>query len=233
MSVINSLFGSDFTGWTTVIGDGNYNPPGVSPVDTNDILCENEGARSVLSANVLHRKIMAHNITYYKVTDEIAMSCNHYAKYAFRLPYVISTGNTDFNGQTVEGGLFIWDGADTQLDYGLAFQWVINPWDPDYKKVRYWNGSAWINLTTLEPDTGFHTIEFTLDIQNQVAHLSIDGITYAQNVFSATPKTGWSNIVEARFQAETISIYPPPIAPFPEQRVVFKDWKWEWTTPVS
>lgn len=233
MSNLKFLSGSNLSNWITTVGDGNYNPSGIEPVNESDISCDNETDFTILNANILKRQIMAHNITYYKDLDLAALTCIHKAKYLFQLPYVISTGNTDFNGQTVEGGLFVWDGQGLQLDHGLAFQWVINPWDPDFKSLRYWNGTSWEYLDTLEPDTSIHTVEFILDMANHTATLIIDGTTYSQNVFSSTVKIGWSSSVESRFQAETISIYPGPIGPYVEQRVVFKDWEWEWISPIS
>ena len=144
-----------------------------------------------------------------------------------------SASNLDFNGQTVEGGLFVWDGFATQLDYGLAFQWVINPFDVDYKKIRYWDGSNWQSLgVNLDPDNKYHTIEFHLDISNYEAYLTIDNITYPQNVFSETPKIGFGATVDARFQAETISIFPPELGTIPSQKVNFKDWSWKWSNDI-
>lgn len=228
MSIYKLLSGTNLSTWTTVVGDGNYNPPGVEPVNIADISCENEPDFSEVNANILKRQVMAHNITYIKDMDVEAMNCIHRARYKFQLPYVISTGNTDYNGQTVEGGLFVWDGADTQLDYGLAFQWVINPWDPNFKAIRYWDGTTWINLGTLEPDTSVHTIKFKLNMVNQTAYITLDGNTFSQNVFSSTVKIGWSSLIESRFQAEVISIYPGPTGPYLEQKVIFKNWRWKW-----
>ena len=232
MPILRSESGVNFDNWTVVIGDGNYTAPGEPPVNSNDISTVNKTNHSVLKANVLNRRIMVHNITYHKIVDDDAMTCLHTAKYKFKMPYTISTANTDFNGQTVEGGLFVWDGPDTELDYGLAFQWVINPWDANYKSFRYWDGSTWQALGTLEPDTQYHTVEFELDIPNEEAYLTLDGFTFLNNVFSATTKTGWSSIIEARFQAETISIFPPATGSVPLQKVNFKDWEWEWSTLV-
>lgn len=233
MSIIKSLSGANLSNWITVVGDGNYNPPGVAPVNALDISCDNTPDSSFVKSNILKRQIMAHNITYYKDVDVAALTCVHHAKYTFQLPYVVSTGNTDYNGQTVEGGLFVWDGPDTQLDYGLAFQWVINPWDPNFKSLRFWNGTSWDYLDVLEPDTNTHVVEFVLDIINQTATLSIDGTTYTQNVFSSTTKVGWGSSVDARLQAEVISIFPGPSGPYLEQKVLFKDWEWEWISPIS
>jgi hypothetical protein len=41
---------------------------------------------------------------------------------------VPSTAGGAYSAQTVDIGLFVWEGATTQLDYGTAFQWVLNPW---------------------------------------------------------------------------------------------------------
>ncbi|MGB3463771.1 MAG: hypothetical protein WBA74_00800 [Cyclobacteriaceae bacterium] len=228
MQLIRSDIGTDLTGWEVVVGDGLYHAPGEQPVNETDLSTNNLGADSLLVANVSGRRIMAHNITFKRYIDTAAMNSYQEASYKFQLPYAISTANTNFNGQTVEGGLFIWDGLNTQLDYGLAFQWVINPWDPNYKAINIWIGTGWQYLTDLEPDVNFHSIGYKLDMNNQTAFLSIDGNEFSQNVFSSTPKTGWGSEVASRFQAETISIFPASSGSVPRQEVKFKDWKWEW-----
>ena len=232
MAIIRSESGANLNNWTLVVGDGLYHHPSEAPVQLSDIKTIDQTNHSVVKANVDARRIMAHNITYHKVVDNVALTCTHTASYKFKMPYTISTGNTDFNGQTVEGGLFVWDGATAELDFGLAFQWVINPWDPNYKAFRCWDGSGWVTLGSLNPDTAYHTVDFELDIQNQEAFISLDGFKFAQNVFSSTPKTGWSAMVEARFQAETISIFPAPTGTVPKQKVHFKDWTWDWEEPL-
>ena len=225
--------GTNLNNWIVSFGDGNYVAPGETPVSITDIKTVNRTKKSTLKANVLNRRIMAHNITYHKIVDSTAMTDTHVASYKMKIPYVISTSNVDFNGQTVEGGLFVWDGLATQLDYGLAFQWVINPFDVDYKKIRYWDGSNWQSLgVNLDPDNKYHTIEFHLDIPNSEAYLTIDNITYPQNVFSETPKIGFGTTVDARFQAETISIFPPELGTIPSQKVNFKDWSWKWSNDI-
>ncbi|GLB47982.1 hypothetical protein [Neptunitalea lumnitzerae] len=232
MAIIKSESGVNLANWTVVLGDGNYAAPGVAPVSAADIATSNTTAYGLLEANVDNRRIMAHNITYNKIVETTALSVTHTATYTFKIPYTISTGNTNFNGQTVEGGLFVWDGVSTQLDYGLAFQWVINPWDANYGKVFYWNGSGWTYLgCTLTPDTNNHEISFELNIANQEAYITLDGVTYTQNVFSETTKSGWGTTVDARFQAETISIYPSATGSVPSQKVEFKNWSWVWDSP--
>ena len=231
MPLLFNESGNNLEGWTLVVGDGNYHAPGVDSVNIADISSPDTPNYSILKANIQKRRIMAHNITYTKETNPITMNCLHQAEYKFKLPYTIATSNTDFNGQTVEGGLFVWDGSNTELDHGLAFQWVINPWDPNYKALRYWDGSNWLPLGVLEPDTEYHTVKFELDIPAATAYITIDNTQFSLNVYSTTPKTGWSTITEARFQAETISIFPAPTGNVPTQEVYFKDWNWQWSTP--
>ena len=230
MPVTRSESGANLTNWIVNVGDGNYNAPGEAAVNSADISTVNQTTESVVKANILNRRIMAHNITFHRITDPDALIDTHVASYEFKVPYTIATSNTDFNGQTVEGGLFVWDGPTTELDYGLAFQWIINPFDPDYKALRYWDGSGWQSLgQDLEPDSNYHTAEFELDIPNEEAYFKLDGTSFAQNIFSETTKTGFGTTVDARFQAETISIYPPATGTIPSQKVNFKDWSWEWS----
>ncbi|WP_010136550.1 hypothetical protein [Ochrovirga pacifica] len=220
--------GLDFTGWDVVVGDANYVMNNEAPITINDIETEHQDSLSVLSANVSNRYIMTHNITYKKIVSDSLVLMKHKASYKFKIPYTVSTQNTTNNGQTVEGGLFVWDGSDTQLDYGLAFQWIVNPWVPEFGEVHYWDGAYWQYLTTLPVDTLYHSIVFELNFRSYQAFITIDGVLYTQNVISTTPKQGWGNTVDGRLQAEVISIYPSEYAEsIPVQEVYFKDWEWE------
>lgn len=220
--------GLDFVGWDVVVGDANYELPNVAPITINDIETEHQDSLSVLSANVDNRYIMTHNITYKKVVSDELLSMKHIAEYRFKMPYEVSTQNTDNNGQTVEGGLFVWDGANTQLDYGLAFQWVVNPWVPEFGDIRYWDGAAWQYLTSISVDTNYHDVVFELDFQTNEAYLTLDGVSYLQNIFSSTPKVGWGTTIDGRFQAEVVSIFPSVQASTTAmQEVFFKDWEWK------
>ncbi|MEM6829009.1 MAG: hypothetical protein AAF551_00745 [Bacteroidota bacterium] len=231
MPVTRSESGVNLSTWEVVVGDGLYHASGEAPVNDGDIKTVHRTRKSVLKANILNRRIMAHNITFRRIFDAVAMTDRHVAKYRFKIPYIISTANIDRNGQTVEGGLFVWDGPATRLDYGLAFQWVTNPWDPAYKQLSYWDGNGWSDLgVSLEPDTRYHDVTYELDIPNAEAFLTIDGIRFNQNIFSQTPKApDWGTDVEARFQAETISLFPAETGPVPLQRINFKNWSWEWS----
>ena len=230
MAIIRSESGITLENWEVVVGDGLYVAPGEAPVGPSDITTINNTDVSVLKANIQNRRIMAHNITFYRIFDALAMTSTHEAIYEFKIPYDISTANTDFNGQTVEGGLFVWDGPDTRLDYGLAFQWVINPWAPDFEEFQYWTGSSWSTLGTLEASTDNHIVKFTLDIPNQLAYITLNGLQFSRNVFSSTTKPAdWGTGVEARFQAEIISIFPSATGTIPKHKTRFHDWSWVWT----
>jgi hypothetical protein len=223
-----SLSGPNLSNWECVVGDGTYTAPDEAPVNMDDIDTINRTNYSILEANIKNRRIQAHNITFNRIFDDLALTYIHEAGYSFKLPYIPSTSNTDLNGQTIEGGLFVWDGAITKLDYGLAFQWTINPWDPAFKDIRIWNGTSWENIGILEPDTIYHSVRFNLDILKKTAGLTLDGNKFQENVFSETPKTGWGSEITARLQAEIISIYPPESGFTPSHKGYFKDWDWLW-----
>ncbi|RZU50709.1 hypothetical protein EV385_2489 [Krasilnikovia cinnamomea] len=218
--------GTDLAGWTTVVGDGIYAAAGQAPVNAADITTEHRGADSRLRSNILNRGIMAHNITYKPVVDASMMTLVHQASYSFQMPFVPSTAGGPRNAQTVEGGLFVWDGANTRYDYGTAFQWVLNPWDANFGKIRVWTGSSWSAAGYLKPDTAWHQVSFLVDPSGQRVELSIDG-TQIPAPFSRTTKNGWGTEVAARLQAEAISLWPGSTATWgPQHEVLVKDWSW-------
>ena len=97
------------------------------PVVLDDIETVLHGASSVLQANIERRCVMAHNITFLRIRDDDAFNFTHRCGYKFRIPYeIVEDVETDYAAETVEGGLFIWDGDKTQdsvaYDYGVAFQ---------------------------------------------------------------------------------------------------------------
>lgn len=219
--------GANLVNWEIVVGDGNYNAPAEPPVNIEDITTLHYSDCSELKANIKNRRIMAHNITFNRVYDDSSLAFVHKAGYSFRLPYFPSKSNSDFNGETIEGGLFIWDGNTEQKDLGLAFQWIINPWDVNFKDIRMWNGSEWIKIGSLQTDTLYHSVQFYLNIRNRIASFTLDGNKYQDNFFSETMKT-WGTGIAARLQAEIISIYPPTSGTIPSHKVLIKDWYWQW-----
>ncbi|WP_338256757.1 hypothetical protein [Dictyobacter halimunensis] len=225
--------GKNFAGWDTVVGDGIYAAPGEAPVSTSDIETDNLPDYSLLQANIQRRVIMAHNITYKKIIDSQALTAAHEVGYTFRLPYLPSTSNTSENAQTLEGGLFVWDGANTRLDYGAAFQWRLNPWAPDFGKLYAWQANAdaghWAEIGYLKPDTAWHHLEIRLDIQARQAILNVDNIQDTSAFSSVTKPADWGTEVAARLQAEIISIDPRPSNQIRAlHQGEFKNWHWNW-----
>lgn len=222
--------GSEFTGWDVVVGDGIYSAPGEPPVAESDIETVNYGSHSELSANLHRRGIMAHNLTYQRITDPTAFEYIHTAGYRFRLPYLPSPHNTDLNAQTIEGGLSIWDGSNTRLDYGLGFQWLLNPW-ADFGQLCCWTNDAddpWEPVGVIAPDTEWHEVRLVVDFRRETTAFSIDGIHYPAR-FAATPKSdSWGSETAARVQAEIISIWPGVEGNGALHKVEFKDWYWLW-----
>lgn len=229
-----SYQGADFSGWEVVVGDGVWAAPGEPPVDDNDIETVNCGDYSELRANIQARRIMAHNITFRRIIDERAFDYVHTCGFAFRLPYLPATSNIELNGQTVEGGIFIWDGRDSYLDYGIAFQWMVNPWGGDdfsFGDIRCWtdrDGGSWAKVGALQPDTLWHDVKFVLDCQRETTALTIDGIRYPSSFTGTTKPETWGTEIAARLQAEIISLYLGDAGPAVQHVVEFADWYWSW-----
>lgn len=228
--------GVNFAGWEIVVGDGIYAAPGELPVNLNDIQTANYSTHSELRANVQRRRIMAHNITFKRVIDDLAFRYVHICGFRFRLPYVPSIDNFELNAQTLEGGLFVWDGSGTRLDYGMGFQWLLNPWMNNFGEMRTWrdiNGGQWESVGYLKPDTVWHEIRFTVDFRIETTSLKIDGVRYP-SCFTATPKPEyWGPETAARLQAEIVSVYPEPSGIRAMHKAEFKDWTWTWEFQAS
>lgn len=227
--------GTNFVGWEIVVGDGIYAAPGELPVNLNDIQTIHYSTHSELRANIQRRRIMAHNITFKRITDDLALQYVHICRFKFRLPYVPSTDNFDLNAQTLEGGLFVWDGRGTRLDYGLGFQWLLNPWMSNFGEVRSWrdtNGGEWESVGHLQPNTEWHELGIAVDFHRETTLLKIDGIRYP-SCFTATSRPeGWGTEIAARFQAEIISVYPEPSGIRAIHKAEFRDWSWTWEPQV-
>lgn len=229
------LSGSNIEGWTEVVGDGVHANPGEPPVGIGDIATEHRADHSVLRANVDRRAIMAHNITYNRVADETALDYHHFARYRFRLPHALTTDNREFSAQTIEGGLFIWDGAGQRLEHGVGFQWTINPWSKKYGWVKSWSGESqdWLQAGYLEPDQAWHTLSFNLDPRNGLGLICLDDHCVG-DVYASFPKPdSWGGDVSARLQIEIISLDPGNKDTAPEHQVEVRDWIWEWSPSAS
>jgi len=232
--IARELHGTDLSGWKQVLGDGIYAGPGEPAVCEADIETVHFGSYSELRANVHSRRIMAHNITYQRITDHLALQYAYSAGFQFRLPYLPEKGNHELNAQTIEGGIFAWDGADTRRDYGLGFQWILNPkGSPEAKfgTVRCWTdpgGGRWENVGYLQPDTDWHAVRLHFDIRNQTTAFTINGNTYPA-CFTSSPKpASWGRELAAGIQVEIISIFPGKRGSGALHKAEFKDWSWTW-----
>lgn len=223
-----TLQGSNLTGWETVLGDALYACPGELPASLADIETISEPGYSELRANIRRRAIMSHNITFKRVVDDTALRAVHTCGYSFRVPQVPQPDiEAEFNAQTLEGGLFVWDGRQTRLDYGMAFQWSLNPWDA-FGDLRSWTGARWVKVGHILPDTQWHEVRIAIDFRGQTGTMLIDGTPYAAALSQTKKPDDWGLEIAARLQAEIVSIYPGLSCIQAVHRAEVKDWFWVW-----
>jgi hypothetical protein len=224
-----SYQGDDLTGWEVALGDALHTCSPEPNVTLTDIDTIHNSTYSALRANTTPRKIMAHNITFKRIIDSTAFDYLHTATYAFRLPYTPQPdANAAINGQTIEGGLFVWDGAAAKLDYGMAWQWDVNPWSTSPGIMRVWNGSGWIDDRVIPIDQAWHTVEMVIDYPCQTTSLKIDNNAY-MSMFTSTIKTDWGDEIAARLQAEAISVDPRnDCIVAAAHNAEFRNWRWDW-----
>ncbi len=223
------LSGTDLSGWTTVVGDGIFAKPGHPAVSQSDVLTRDLGTHSELIANVYERGIMAHNIAFKRLIEDSLLQEIHRCSYEFRLTSMPNVADFRANGQTVEGGFFIWDGSATRRDYGLGFQWVINPWDPDFGSVRKWSmaNSGWQKSTFAQPDLEWHRVDLVVDGPRNQATVAFDGVA-ADTAYTRRKKPDyWGNETAARLQVETISLDPGAANTGPANTIEVRNWSWE------
>ena len=226
--------GADLANWETVLGDGVWTGVDEAPVSIDDVDTVHYGTHSELVANVEGRGVMAHNITYHSRPEVQQLDAHHVASVEFRQPQEISKLRGRHKAQTLEIGLFVWDGIDTRKDHGFALQWVLNPWMREFGQIRVWeetpDGPRWQSAGYLAPDTEWHTAEFEYQPTTDTAVLRIDGVEIEVNE-TLTPKpANWSSTIAARFQVETISFWPGKAKKAPVQRAEFRNWTWIITT---
>jgi hypothetical protein len=234
-SIYREFGGSDLTGWRITVGDGIYAAPGEPPVSVEDIETRHDGNLSEVRANIRRRRIMAHNITYLRERDALALEYTHIYTCAFRLPYMPSVENTDENAQTMDAGLFVWDGINTMMDWGMAFQWGLNPRER-FGEIRVniegVTAAAWEPVGYFAPDTEWHRFEIIVDYPTLMEHptvrptLRIDDTYFPSNFVGIYKR--WPAAISAGLQVEAISIYPGTTMNGALHRVEFKDWSWQW-----
>lgn len=221
--------GSDLAGWTTIVGDGIYAAPGESPVTEQDIETIHNRTYSELRANLLERRIMAHNLSFHRINDPAAFDFVHTAGYRFRLPSELFSPSLE--AQTLEGGLAVWDGAQSRLDYHVFFQWRLNRYDDVYKEVATWtvtDDGSWQPVGYLEPDDQWHDFQVIVDFSRKTAALTIDGVPLPTCIAGTPKPASWGSEISARLHAEIISIYPGPAGEGKLHKAHFKDWYWQW-----
>ena len=229
--IYRDLSGATMAGWKLALGDGIYALPGEAAVSLLDIETRHDETVSEVRANIQKRQIMAHNITYRRERDDRALDFVHIFTGEFRLPYLPSIENVDENAQTVEAGLFVWDGLETRLDYGAAFQWGLNPYNEgQFGEVRASmegvSAAAWEPVGWLEPDLNWHTFTLAVDYPNERTLLQLDGVTFT-SYFVGFAKQ-WPAAISAGVQVEAISIYPGDATHGALHRVEFRNWRWQW-----
>lgn len=226
--------GTNMFGWMVKLGDAKYAAPGESPVDITDIKTMHLTGYSEVQANVKRRVIMAHNITFKNITNPAAFNYIHTCNVSFRLPYLPAQNSPTLNGQTVESGIFIWDGSNTRFDYGMAFQWLVNPWGDEGippGTLRVWNGKAWSRVGQMALDTNWHNAKMVVDFKRKNTLLLIDNKYYLSRFSKTTKDPTWGSTVDARFQVEAVSIDPRPNNIIKAMhKVQYKNWKWLWET---
>jgi hypothetical protein len=231
-AVTRDLSSQNFASWSTVLGDGISALPGEAPVSASDVQTTHSASSTLLTSNVAARQIQAHNLTYFAVADALALQRKHVASYEFRLPYVPTADNSaTLRGQTVEGGLFIWDGANTRRDVGAAFQWRVNPLRSDYGKLYTWraDGSSrfWQEVGRITPGTEWHRLRVEIDPVAGRAALAIDDIV-DNNALAREAPPGFGSDVAARLQIQTISAEPVANTAARKQQAEFRNWRWQW-----
>lgn len=234
--------GEDLADWELVVGDGNYVRPDDSPVTDDDITLVQEEGYSEIQSNIRLRPIQAHAIAFNRYSDsnqdtlwaQRALQCIHTCGYKFRLPYIPSPNlDSEFLGETIEGGLFVWDGRKSRLDYGIAYQWIVSPRnDDEFGQIRTWDGTGWVPVGNLPIDQKYHSVTMTVDFARRTTALLIDQQPYSAQFSQTQRSTDWGIETAARLQAEIISIHPEPEGLQKLHKAEFKDWFWVWEQPT-
>jgi hypothetical protein len=203
--------------WMTVPGDGclpmipNYqqNYDQYTSINNTNLnfsqLIANAHALSSNNQNAGNSPYIIHNITYTQEINQHIAEGTHTASYSFQIPS-FSTGIT------VEGGLFIWIGDDNvRLDYGTAFQLIVDQDNINFGNLYYWGGSEWIDSgekIELQHNT-FYTVAFNVNIDDHAATIFLQGngiLHIIDHTFSETEKADdWTTDSVARLQVECIS----------------------------
>lgn len=224
--------GRNLDGWRTALGDARHTASGLEEVNITDIATHHRPESSILVANTQGRGVMAHNTTYLRRVDE-ALDYRHRSSLSFRTPTKPEAISGQPNAQTVEVALFVWDGANTRRDIGLALQWVINPWHSSFGAIRTWTSegdeSRWSEpVAWLEPSDEWHSVEMELDARALTASMMLDGTKVPAQCTRTTKPDNWARTTAAAIQIEIVSLWPDDRPVAPTTSVECKDWSWRW-----
>jgi len=219
--------GRNLQNWSVALGDSLIIYEDEEPVTINDIRTRHYYDYSSVEANINHRGILAHNITYKQIADVKALQVTHRAAFIFNLPGKPSRQNKTGNGHALECGLLVQDGSTTHKQYGVLFRWIINPWRDDFGRIYLWDGAEWQSETALEPDSLRHTVTFTLDRINKSGSIQIDKLKLA-GAWSETTLPESVTGISAKLQFGVLNPFPPEADVCPAASVLFRNWKWEW-----
>jgi hypothetical protein len=222
--------GTNLLGWEVVVGDAAS--PCRPQVGLGDIGTVHFADYSEVRANIHpFSNTMAHNITFKRFFDDRVLDFVHICEYKFRIPYLPATSNTDFNGQTIEGHIALWDGKTSKRLRSVAYQWIVNPhWI--IGTMQCWTPRGWQSIGEIPVDTQWHTIRMVIDPRRETTSLQIDTNFYP-SCFVKEPKPDFGSDVSAVFAAEAVSIDPgAQCNGGMPHKAQFKDWTWTWE-PVN
>lgn len=225
--------GRNLEGWRIALGDARHTASGLESVNIGDISTHHQPEVSSLVANTQGRGVMAHNTTYFRRVDD-AMNYRHTASLSFRTPTKPEPVSGRPNAQTFEAALFVWDGAGSRRDIGLAMQWMLNPWHESFGAVRTWTSdgddSHWSvePVAWLDPSADWHSIEMYVDPQARSAGMTLDGTSIRAQCTETIKPDNWARSSAAAIQAELISLWPDERVVAPTTVAECKDWTWTW-----
>ncbi|MBN2413736.1 hypothetical protein JXQ31_18800 [candidate division KSB1 bacterium] len=219
--------GRNLQNWSVNLGDSLIVFENEQPISANDIRTLHYYEYTSVEANINHRGIQAHNLTFKQINDAKAVHVSHHAVFYFNLPLKPSRQNKDSSVHAVECGLFIRDGSTTQKQFGVAFRWIVNPWRDDLGRIYVWDGDEWQPETVLQPDSLQHTVTFILDKMDKTGSIQIDNHKIA-NAFSETSLPDSVTGISTILQFGVLNPFPPEANVHPAASVYFKNWKWEW-----
>lgn len=226
--------GRNLEGWRTALGDARHTAKGLEEVNIADIGTYHGADSSTLVANTAGRGVMAHNISYLRRVDE-ALAYRHNAALSFRTPTIPEAVSGRPNGQTLEIALFVWDGAGSRRDIGLAMQWMLNPWSELFGGIRTWTStdedSRWTPepVAWLDPTDEWQRVEMSLDALGRTAALTLNGTSIPAQCTETKKPDSWAKTTAAALQIELVSLWPDDRPTAPTTYAECKDWEWSWT----